>query len=671
MNRILKTVLLLTWLLAAACVPKTAVAPVPEQAAPGEALFSRAEELFRAGAYQEALAAYGDYLYRHPDQPLAEAALLKTGMAHAALGNYSTARDVYRRLIDGYPKGSFVSEARIEILSTLYHEGKYLKVVEQAASLLKGPVPDVLAVRAHVLVGEAYSALGSPTDAVRSFALAHKNARDFEKEKILKKFKEAVRQLESADIEFLLDRVEDPIAVGHLMYQLGLNLSETEEYEDAEKILKALIANFPRHEDVSQARELLEMIGRRSVYSRYTIGCLFPLSGRYQTYGRRALRGVELALNRFSARNQNSEIRVVVKDTGADPGRAVAAVKELAEENVAAIIGPLVTAESAALEAQYSGIPIITLTQKDDIARVGDYVFRNFITPKMQVKTIASFVIETLGLDSFAILYPDENYGQTFMNLFWDEVIALGGRVVGAEAYNATYTDFADPIKKISGLYYEASEDLKLKMSKALEDATGFEMIGDLLNRSLYPMQEEHLDDPEDQSEPEGEDDKEPQPIVDFDAVFIPDAPAKAGLIIPQLAFYDIRGTYLLGTNLWHSRSLVEMAHQYAQGAIMPDGFFAQSAAPHVKAFARDFEETFGEPPEFIEAVAYDTAMILFELVSRPDVRYRSTLKKELTGLKAYEGVTGQTSFNEQGDVTKRLYLLQIKRDGFVEIGYR
>mgnify|MGYP000287749782 CR=1 FL=1 len=55
---------------------------------------------------------------------------------------------------------------------------------------------------------------------------------------------------------------------------------------------------------------------------------------------------------------------------------------------------------------QQMGIPIITLTQKDNIPEIGDKVFRNFITPKMQVQTLSSFSVESLGLFRFAILSP-------------------------------------------------------------------------------------------------------------------------------------------------------------------------------------------------------------------------------------------------------------------------
>jgi ABC-type branched-subunit amino acid transport system substrate-binding protein len=530
-------------------------------------------------------------------------------------------------------------------------------------------------------------AIGSPIDAVMSYTSAFKKARDSEKESIIVRFNEAAGQLGSADIIFLLGRMEDEFPTGYLMYQLGNNYAKEAKYADAVRMLSAFIEKFPRHAKIGEAKELIQAIGQKSVYSRYTIGCLLPLSGRYRTYGNRALKGVELALNRFSPQDPNSSIKIIIKDTGSDPDKAVAAVQDLFKENVAAIIGPLVTAEAAALEAQNSGIPIITLTQKEDITQIGDYVFRNFFTPEMQVKTIVSFAVEKLGLDSFAILYPDENYGTTFMNLFWDEVLAQGGRIVGVESYKSSQTDFADPIKKLVGLYYEVPEDLKAAIMTA--DAEGdYTASKDLLGIDLqftskvtYGEQPEEADQQEGQEaetdlqedqatedEEQEEKEEEPEPIIDFDAVFIPDEPKKSGLIIPQLAFYDIRETYLLGTNLWHSGTLIEMARQYAQGAIMTDGFFAQSTAEPVKSFVRIFEKTFAEKPEFIEAVAYDTAMMLFELVSRPEILFRSVLKAELIKLKDYEGVTGPTSFDENGDVRKKLKLLQIKGKGFVEL---
>lgn len=640
-----------------ACVPKMA----PVRLDPGDALFSKAEKMLQAESYPEALDAYSEFLEKYPDRPLADAALMKIGSVYAILGDNEKARNAYERLMAEYPESIFVPDARIEILTTYYNQGYYEEVIAQAADLIEVLVSRGQFLRVYGLLGDTYMALGAPKDAVYYYILAIGQAEAPEKEPLLITLKDALRHLGSADLVSLIAPLKDDVPKGYLMFQLGLNYTEEEKYNDALTVLSAFIEKFPVHENVPQAKNLLASIHKKSVYSRYTIGCLLPLSGPYKIYGNRALTAVELALNQFSANNSGPSIKVIIKDTASDPAKAEMAVNELYDENVAAIIGPFITAESAATAAQNKGIPIITLTQKDNITRIGDYVFRNFFTPGKQVETLVSFVVDTLGVKKFAILYPDEKYGTTFMNLFWDQVIAHGGSVVGVESYNPTYTDFADPIKKLVGLYYEVPEDLKIPdltadVQKNDETVTG--STTDSLK--VAPA--------EDDKNIESKEDEKPEAIVDFDAIFIPDAPTKAGLVIPQLAFYDVKDTYLLGTNLWHSDRLIAMARQYVQGAVIPDGFFAEDASENVKNFVGIYQKVFDQKPGFIEAVTYDTAMILFQMVSRPDIRFRSTLKNELERLTDFQGVTGLTSFDTDGEVRKRLYLLQIKGNGFSQL---
>jgi ABC-type branched-subunit amino acid transport system substrate-binding protein len=213
-----------------------------------------------------------------------------------------------------------------------------------------------------------------------------------------------------------------------------------------------------------------------------------------------------------------------------------------------------------------------------------------------------------------------------------------------------------DPIKKLVGIYYEIPEDLKPENDPDIpsEDDETSEQSDDQTRES----------DNEEAQEVE----EEPEPIVDFDAVFIPDSPGKVGQIIPQLAYFDIKDVYLLGTNLWHSDSLIKIADQYVQGAVMPDGFYAKSNSPRIQEFVKVFEETYQETPDFVAAVVYDSAMILFNVVSSPHIRYRTEIRDELLNLENFPGVTGMTRFDENGDVLKKMHLLRIKGKRFVEL---
>lgn len=637
-----------------ACGGKYGAPPQGVSVEKGDALFARAEDLFGAGSYDEALAVYDEYLRLYEKAPLAAAALMKIGYIQAVNGDFEMARAAYRRIESDYPASSFVQDALVEELSTYYQQGRYEDVIQLAPATLQRIDSNLHFFRTYALIGDSYMALGAPIDAIDHYARAQEFASELEQEPIKAKLKEAIAQLDTADIAILVDHPDESLPMDFLLYQLGLNYALAEKYDEALTILAEFMSRYPASENRILVESLIDEIKKNAVFNHNTIGVLLPLSGSYEAFGQRALRGIELALVRFSSQSDNPPINIIVKDTEADPGKTVAAMEELNQNQVAAILGPIVNSEIAAREAQKMGIPIITFTQKDNIPEIGDKVFRNFITPKMQVQAIASFAVETLGVYRFAILYPDETYGNTFMNLFWDELIELGGKVVGVEAYKPQSTDFTDPIKKLIGLYYEVPEDLKPANGLA-----GGREAGDATESSDVSTQAAA----DDKAQAE-----EPQPIVDFDAVFIPDSPGKVGLIVPQLAYFDIKDVYLLGTNLWHSDSLIKIADQYVQGAIMPDGYFGDSDSPIVQEFVRAFEDTYQEKPDYIEAVVYDSAMMLFQAVSRPHIRYRNDIRDELLDLDNFPGVTGVTRFDENGDAQKKMYLLRIKGKQFVEL---
>lgn len=641
-------ILVLLW----ACTTKTGAPPDAAPTGEGAELFARAEKSFQAGAYDEALEFYTDYVRRFGKAAMADAALMKMGMIYSAGGRYELARSAYGRLIADYPSSSFVSDAQVEDLFTYFNQGRYADVIQRAPATLRRLDSNLHIFKTYALVGDSHLMLDAPIDAIDNYVRAREYATELEQKAILDKLRQAIARLDTADVAILVNYPDESLPMDFLLYQLGLNYALEEKYDDALKILNEFIARYPDNENRILVDSLIEEIEKNAVFKQNTIGVLLPLSGPYQKFGQRALKGIELAMARFSTRGENPPININVKDTGADPDLTVAAMGELYQDQVAAILGPIVTSEVAAQEAQGMGIPIITLTQKDKIPEIGDKVFRNFITPKMQVEAIAAFTIETQGLYRYAILYPDENYGRTFMNLFWDELLERGGQVVGVEAYQPQQTDFSDPIKKLVGLYYQIPEDLKTEI--------------DITTEAAPEATDENGD--ANPSEQEAEEEEEPQAIVDFDAIFIPDAPGLVGLIVPQLAYFDIKDVYLLGTNLWHSDALIRIADQYVQGAILPDGFFAESSSPAVQEFVTTFQDTYQEKPDFIEAVVYDSAMMLFHAVTRPHIRYRTDIRDELANIENFPGITGNTRFDENGEVQKKLHLLRIKGKGFVEL---
>jgi branched-chain amino acid transport system substrate-binding protein len=302
---------------------------------------------------------------------------------------------------------------------------------------------------------------------------------------------------------------------------------------------------------------------------------------------------------------------------------------------VSLIIGPIITSEDAAREAQIRGIPIITMSQRPDIPQLGDYVFRFFLTPQMQIDTLVPYVVNELGIKRFAALYPDETYGDLFLKIFRDRLMDCGAALVAAESYEPQQTDFASQIKKFSKRSeHEQNDALDSKNHSG--------------NRHIRH--------------------KKYEVTLNFEAIFIPDSADKIALIAPQLAFYDINNVLLIGTNLWHSENLLYSARNYVQEAIITDAFYAKDSKSNVQEFISGFEKIYGESPGLIEALGYDVAMMNFYNLSNLEIRSRKDLRDALKNLHHVNGVTGDTSFGEYGDAVKKLYLLQVEENKFVQL---
>ncbi len=619
--------------------PKIDKSPPIVTLSPGDELFSSAEKKYLEKAYPEALNAFLKYLSTFPNGSWTAETLLRIGNIYMATGNPSLALPYYQRLAAHYPKSASAQQAELGVLTALFAIGDYQKVIELGQVYVKKNRSADAARQAFEMLADAYFRVGLPAEAANTYSQVLEKSSEPDSARILKKLKEVVSQMAISDVFNLLNRLESSQIKAEVLLQAGQKYLELENPEDAYNVLTVLTEQYPKESAAAQALRILQDLKTHSAYQRHVIGCLLPLTGTYEAYGKKALKGIELAQNQFALLNPDPPLTILIKDTESDPQRTIAAVKELAESGVAAIIGPVATADIAAAEAQKYGIPIITLTQKDQITQIGNSVFRNFMTPGAQIEALVSFTVKKLGLSRFAILYPDEPYGINFMNLFKDQAESQGGRVVVVQTYDPMQTDFRETLKNLSSRYSPVPDN-----SKSSGAGKHMESAPTASTNAIHSSSEE------------------------FEALFIPDSPQKLAVIVPQLAYGNLRPSYLLGTNLWHSPKLIQTAGPSVQGSILPDGFFAESTSETVQQFVRIFHNAYKESPGYIEAVSYDTAMMMFHIVRNPNTLFRSSIIKELLRPDGYSGVTGNYRFDKDREAQKKLFLLQIKGDEFVEI---
>ena len=317
----------------------------------------------------------------------------------------------------------------------------------------------------------------------------------------------------------------------------------------------------------------------------------------------------------------------MIEDSQSEPAVAGTAVGKLADAGVACILGPLGSQEAleAAKESQRLKVPILTLTQWEGITGIGDYVFRNFLTAAMQVRTVVQYAQAAIGLRRFAILYPEDPYGREMARLFREEVLRKGGEIVREKSYKTDQTDFGEEIRALAGL-------------------------------------------PSDSPAPDVPATAPPKPNPGFEALFIPDSAARVAMIVPQLAYYDIAGIRLLGTSGWDSPELLDTDPERLQGAIFVDGFFANSFRPEVNRFIEAFYMAYRREPDMIEALVFDAADLAVRLVIENRGRTREDFRKSLLQVRGYQGATGRTSFSPSRDAEKELFVLTVKGGQIIQV---
>jgi ABC-type branched-subunit amino acid transport system substrate-binding protein len=365
-----------------------------------------------------------------------------------------------------------------------------------------------------------------------------------------------------------------------------------------------------------------------------TVGVILPLSGKYADIGRSVLSSLQLGLGIY---DNNSNIRLAVIDSEGKYLDARRAVEKLVvEDRVIAIIGSLQSKSAAAVssKAQSLGVPTIVLSQKSGLTDIGPFVFRNALTSEMQVEHLVRVAREQMNISKFGILYPEDAYGIEYANLFWTEVEKMGGKVRAAQSYDPKETDFRAPIQRLVGTYYTDDRAIEYKQklteweNKKKRTSARHEPPQDLL-----------------------------PPLVDFEALFIPDSAKVLGQVSAMLAVSDVKGITLLGTNLWNTSGLAERAGPF--NIIFVDSFYRNDPNFLQSPIVKEFQEKTGKIPTLFDIQAYDTAVVIKNALS--SASSRTGLKEELSRLTSVRGALTNLQMLPSRDLSRPIVTLTVK----------
>ena len=155
----------------------------------------------------------------------------------------------------------------------------------------------------------------------------------------------------------------------------------------------------------------------------------------------------ELAVRDFP----NAGIQVAVYDTMGSPAGAQAAVSTALREGASIVLGPVFSAEVAAVApaARAAGVPVVAFSSDASVAGPGVYLL-SFL-PSDDIGRIVSYSASQ-GRESFGALLPASSYGQVVEASFRQAVAAVGGRIVAIERYDLEDASIAAKASAIAAL---------------------------------------------------------------------------------------------------------------------------------------------------------------------------------------------------------------------------
>ncbi|HVK60398.1 MAG TPA: penicillin-binding protein activator [Bdellovibrionales bacterium] len=636
-------------LFTSACSATLPVKKEPAVAPPTAAKELRAaESLVRARDYRKAVPRLKRLALENPDSDVSDDAHFWLAEIATVQGNHKEAILEYRAVTEAQTASPLEARARINLTRLLLKQGLVDEAEKEAKLLARMPaMPENLQIEAKLVQYEVLAAKGNYVEALVPLVLvAEQHPNPDERTKYRQRALDFLdSKLSSDDMKEVASGSKYGFLQPIAKFRYGLALAEQKDFSRARSQFEDVVELSPGSDLAERSARLIEQIDARNRVDPRTIGVILPLSGPQAAIGQKALRAVQLALGVYGKAQSN--FRIAVIDSEGNPDVARRGVEELVQkDNVIALVGGLLskTAVVEASRAEDFGVPAIMLSQKSGLTQAGDSIFRNAVTSQTQVRALLDVVMGKLGMKRFAILFPNDAYGVEYANFFWDEAMSRGGQITGAQPYDPKETDFRGHVQRLAGMFYSedrASEyrhNLKLYTEKNPKRGA----------RQAAPALEELM-----------------PPIIDFDAIFIPDTARAVGQIAPMLAYNNIRDVRLLGTNAWNSPALIQRGQKFVEKAVFVDSALTNDPSYRSSPFFSAFVATFEEEPGLTELQAYDSALILRQLIAGGETT-RVGLRERMASLRDFPAATGRLSITDQREIERPLTALTVENGAIV-----
>ena len=348
---------------------------------------------------------------------------------------------------------------------------------------------------------------------------------------------------------------------------------------------------------------------------------LLPLTGPRADLGRTLLQAAQLGL-------QNADVpRFDIIDTGGTASGAASAATSAVNNGDALIIGPLTSAETAAVSkiARGAGIPVLAFTNDTSQSQPGIWTLG--ISPDQQIHRLVT-IAQAQGKGQVAALLPDTDFGQALAKALVKEselqglpapkirMHASGMAAITAAARNlSNYANRRGPI------------DAKIKEARALGTPEGRREAQELVKTAIQPPP--------------------------FNVLLLADTGDELQEIAAIFPYFDVDRSMvqIIGPALW--------ADPTSGSGAVTGGWYAAPDETTRSKFIDEFAAQYGAKPPPLADLAYDAAAIARVLMSS-----RGADLSTLTQPNGFVGSDGWIIFLASGEVRRGLAVFKLGHAG-------
>ena len=339
----------------------------------------------------------------------------------------------------------------------------------------------------------------------------------------------------------------------------------------------------------------------------YKIGVVGPFTGKGATYGAAMKKGIELAIEEINAKGgiNKTKLAAVYRDSKLDPKEGISSFRYLATvEKVPVVLGGAASSVSLAIAPAANELKVVlfsSISTADALKDAGDYFFRNVPPNSNQAKTAAYFIKDYLKKSKVALLYENNDYGVNMDKVFSDFFSGIGGTVISHNSYESGQKDFRSILSKVKG--------------------------------------------------------------GNPDIIYIPGTYQENALILRQAKTMGIGATFISGDGAY-SPELIKISGDAAEGFYCTLMSMPKSdQSPEAAKFFNMYKEKYNEDVDVYSTYSYDAVNMVAQAIK--DGGYTGEgIKNGLYNI-FYNGITGVTTFDKNGEVDKPYSMYTVKAGKF------